>query len=896
MTSSLISTLAASRSIPARILDLPSAWTGHIPFAHWLGTTLQPGQFVELGTHYGHSYFNFCEAIKTGRAPGRCFAVDTWEGDEHAGRFRENLYEEVKDFNQTHYAGFSTLLRMTFDEALEQIADGSVDLLHIDGYHTYEAVKHDFESWRPKLQAHAVVLFHDTRVRQHNFGVWKLWEEVCAEYDLTFEFTHYSGLGVLQLEPQANSALSDFWREVKQSPEWLRDYFNFLGNRVAERSALYRERKEKGETLPEDFNHAMLATGTSPDQLMLEVVRNIYEGKEPDTKLTDEIQILKEKLMEEKDRRAAAQRKLEAVSGVVAEQKLELHDKVFQIQQLACQLQEREKYCKNLSAGIRPFIHYSYQQRASSFYLYFHLLQKLEARFPRLTLFLSTPGKLLWWSLSGQIVRKIKTCRDAKTLLDSEWFDPVQYLEENGDVYLSGMNPVHHWLEIGWKQGYLPHPEVDVNAYMELNPDVAAAKVNPLVHYIQNGRAEGRKLPKPKPVMPIYSDLDLSHLSKIPKVSELIRERFPEESPIPIYRGDLREPCLTLVTDSINAGSLFGGVGTAILLGIEISNRLHIPLRILTLTEPAQSENVAMLLEAHGLEMTQPLSFDHVACPDRSIPVHPEDLYLSTSWWSTRRLLNTVATKNILYLLQEDERMFYAHGDDWLRCHEVLNHAELKILVNSRNLYMHLCEQGCENLRRNGFSFEPAFPHGKFRKTPRPVGAKKKFFFYARPHHDRNLFYRGLEVVNEVMARSILSPDEWDIYFAGHHIPDMVLPGGVKPKVLENLSWKAYCEEVSDMDLGLSLMLSPHTSYPPLDLAAAGAYVVTNQFGLKRNLSTYSNRILCVPVTKEHLVDGLRKAVQLSQGNEEFSTENSTLPHNWKEAFAPVIDWVGESV
>ncbi|MEX2606870.1 MAG: class I SAM-dependent methyltransferase, partial [Kiritimatiellia bacterium] len=96
MTSSLISSLAASRTIPARILDLPSAWVGHIPFAHWLGVTLHPTQFVELGTHYGHSYFNFCEAIKTGKSPGRCFAVDTWKGDEHAGRFRENLYEEVK--------------------------------------------------------------------------------------------------------------------------------------------------------------------------------------------------------------------------------------------------------------------------------------------------------------------------------------------------------------------------------------------------------------------------------------------------------------------------------------------------------------------------------------------------------------------------------------------------------------------------------------------------------------------------------------------------------------------------------------------------------------------------------------------------------------------------------
>lgn len=221
--------LDTARFMP-KALNSPNAWVGHLPFAAHIIRELSPAVFVELGTHTGNSYFSFCQAVLESGLPTKCFAVDTWKGDEHAGHYTDEIYSKVSAYNQERYADFSHLLRMTFDEAQGEFSEQSIGLLHIDGLHTYEAVRHDFETWLPKLSPGAVVLFHDTQVRDRDFGVWQFWQELQQRYPNNLEFKHSHGLGVLQLNSPPAGKTLDWLTPGCSERDWLIRYFEALGS------------------------------------------------------------------------------------------------------------------------------------------------------------------------------------------------------------------------------------------------------------------------------------------------------------------------------------------------------------------------------------------------------------------------------------------------------------------------------------------------------------------------------------------------------------------------------------------------------------------------------------------------------------------------------------------
>jgi GT2 family glycosyltransferase len=219
-----------------------SAWHEHIPLAMFLVEAMKPSVVVELGTYYGDSYCAFCQAVDVLGVDTRCFGVDTWRGDEQTGYFGDEVLEDLRAHHDPLYLAFSTLLQATFDQALEKFEDGTIDLLHIDGLHTYDAIKHDVEGWLPKLSSRGILLLHDTNVIQEDFGVWKYWGELKSRYR-TFEFLHGHGLGVLAVGEILDS-LAGLFEADEEEAEAYRRVFSFAGARWSSDVARQSSKKE----------------------------------------------------------------------------------------------------------------------------------------------------------------------------------------------------------------------------------------------------------------------------------------------------------------------------------------------------------------------------------------------------------------------------------------------------------------------------------------------------------------------------------------------------------------------------------------------------------------------------------------------------------------------------
>jgi Methyltransferase domain len=502
-----------------------SPWIEHVPFAFWLVDVLRPRTVVELGTNPGVSYSAICQAVKRLDLATSCFAVDTWKGDAQSGFYVKDAYYHFAAFHDQRYGTFSRLIRSTFDEALCHFDDGFIDLLHIDGLDTYEDVKHDYETWLPKLSSNAVVLFHNTSTRHNNDSTFRFWSEA-TQGKLHFQFLHGQGLGILGLGRHYPSALRLLFKanEDGHLVNSLRETFALLGHSVrvsSERSSLDQLIAERNSEI-DALRHALarredelaqFAAKNKHARTLDEQLEAINERARiaeteravavDDAAMVRKIALEQFAAVEERINVANARSNLDRARADAAEAAMKAAESRSSLDRARADAVEaamkaaesrssldraRADAAEAAVASMRSII--SALHASTSWHMTAPLrsakLLLIRLHCINVSCFLAQ----LWRAVRSWSPAPLRDWRDARIVARSPYFDGSWYLVNNPDVAEAGVDPALHYATRGWREGRNPGPAFDTRHYLAHNRDVERARVNPLTHYMRRGETE----------------------------------------------------------------------------------------------------------------------------------------------------------------------------------------------------------------------------------------------------------------------------------------------------------------------------------------------------------------------------------------------------------------------
>lgn len=256
----------------------------------------------------------------------------------------------------------------------------------------------------------------------------------------------------------------------------------------------------------------------------------------------------------------------------------------------------------------------------------------------------------------------------------------------------------------------------------------------------------------------------------------------------------------------------------------------------------------------------------HCGVSEAHVPAHPRDVFLATAWWTANVADRLTAghgydSRRFLYLIQDFEPNFYPWGQEFS---DALASYSLDFdpIFNTTLLRDHFAAQGFAFATPDTPAFHPAIDIGHYADAPRPErapGRPRRLALYGRPEVARNMFPTAVEALARFVADEGLGPEDIELVSIGLRHGAVSLPGGLTLASLGKLPWADYPDYLRRVDLGLSLMYSPHPSHPPLEMAAAGVRVVTNRFGPK-DLSRLSPAIASAEATAPALAAALSRA------------------------------------
>lgn len=387
-------------------------------------------------------------------------------------------------------------------------------------------------------------------------------------------------------------------------------------------------------------------------------------------------------------------------------------------------------------------------------------------------------------------------------------------------------------------------------------------------------------------------------------ISEMFQEKFWIARPLETITEDYDNIRFNVVTDGISKRWLFGEEATPLILASFLCKKNGWTLRLITRGSECNLRDFYEFAELYDLEIPDKIESysDRNAANDLinyRLPISDKDVFMATSWWSAKSILDSNITNKILYIIQEEETCLYPYGDKRLLCEMIMHDPRIDFIVNSSLLFTYMKNAGYDTLVKNGMFFEPSFPKKLFEPDENTFQKKNKYtmFFYGRPSTPSSLYYMGLACLDEALKRGIIDTDLWDICLTGDDTEGIRFTNGYEPIMKGSMLLGEYAAFARTVDLSFSLMYSPHPSYPPFDMLCSGAVVLTNEFKNKKNLQ-YSNNMILAKLDIEDICEKMKNAVSLAYDVEKrkLNYENNRIERDWNTSFKDIISALEERI
>ena len=333
-------------------------------------------------------------------------------------------------------------------------------------------------------------------------------------------------------------------------------------------------------------------------------------------------------------------------------------------------------------------------------------------------------------------------------------------------------------------------------------------------------------------------------------------------------------PAVQVLVPTLNPSEVFAGIATAVDLGLGLAVR-GLPVRFVTTDLPLASPDASRRLlvgrlpaaaSAAGAEARVGLA---CGASGGDLSFHPGDRFVATAWWTAHLAHGLTSAggfddRAFTYLIQDHEPMFYPWGAEHAAA-EASYALNFRPVFNTTLLRDHFAGLGHGFARPGALCFRPSIDPARFgAQRPTRPGGPRRIALYGRPEVARNLFPLAVEALAAFVADAGLTAEAVEVLSVGLSHDPIDLGRGVVMQSLGKLPIERYPEWLLSVDIGLSLMLSPHPSHPPLEMALSGLRVVTNRFGAK-DLGRLSPAIVSVDPTVPGVVAGLARAWALPE-------------------------------